>query len=334
MSDARSDGESDALAHRFLDGELAAEDRARFDARVAADPECARALARAALLHDGLAREFTSGTLGRESAARVLRPRRALRAAAAAALVFAIAALAWSVLTGTQASAAQVELARIVARAAGDRSYRIHVLADDTGPRRGDPRDRDDRAGNESRRTKPAQDASKLEGARLYVRGATGWALLRRGASGMESACGSDGHTAWNVPERGPVRVSSNPARFRGALPGEQHDLPFVDPSDGLGELERAYDLELAPSGARDEATHARLVATRKPGVGRGPKRVELEYDRDTASVVRMTFERLPQAKGGPHALEFVLIDERALPADFFTHVPHHASGREVVFED
>lgn len=322
---------SDALLHRFLDDELSAEDRARVDARVATDPDFARDLARAALLHDELAREFTSGTLGRVSATRVLRPRRIVRTAAAAAVFVAIAAIAWSVLAGTPASAAHTELARIVARAARDRTYRIHVLADDAGPHRNDPRRRDER---DPAREVPANSPDGIEGAMLHLRGASSWVLVRRSFDGVESATGSDGSTAWSVPEHGPVRVSSDPARFRGALPGEQHDLPFVDPRDGLAELERAYDLELVPASARDGATRAHLVATRKPGVGRGPKRVALEYDPDTAAVVRMTFERLPQAKGGPRALELVLVDENALAADFFTHVSHHTQGREVVRED
>lgn len=365
-ADDRDDGvrELDRLFHAHVDGELDDAGRARLDALLRTDPEAARAFARLVLLHDGLAGayaadsalrterdgpagaavEFGAGCAGLASPATLTngplraaearaetapsspRPRRRLRLAAAAAIVLGVAFVAWTVFTSAPASAARAELARVVARASGDRTYTLHAL-DDGGRRRGDERAKEER--------RPAVDDDlPLDGATLHLRGTTSWVLERRDEQGVIDAVGSDGASAWHVPATGPVRVSSNPARFRGVLPGEQHDVAFVGAGAGLLELERAYDLELAPHVERDGRAYGTLVATRKPDVARGPKRVVLEYDPDTAALARITLDKLPQAKGGPRALELVLVDERELAPDYFTHTHHHAEGREVLRED
>lgn len=348
-ADDRDDGvrELDRLFHAHVDGELDDAGRARLDALLRTDPEAARAFARLVLLHDGLAGAYAADSALRAETAGAARthdgamgsnttsyssrtstphPRRLLRIAAAAAIVLGVAFVAWTVFTSAPASAARAELARVVARASGDRTYTLHAL-DDGGRRRGDERAKEER--------RPAVDDDlPLDGATLHLRGTTSWVLERRDEQGVIDAVGSDGASAWHVPATGPVRVSSNPARFRGVLPGEQHDVAFVGAGAGLLELERAYDLELAPHVERDGRAYGTLVATRKPDVARGPKRVVLEYDPDTAALARITLDKLPQAKGGPRALELVLVDERELAPDYFTHTHHHAEGREVLRED
>ena len=165
--------------------------------------------------------------------------------------------------------------------------------------------------------------------------GAAGcYVLTRTGDDGKSIVTGSDGHYSWSIPDRGAVRVSSDLARFRGALPGEQHDLPFIDPKDGLDVLMRSYDIALGVAGEIDGRPVRSIVATRKAGIARGPKGVELWYDSETAIIVRMQFDRLPQAQGGPRAVTLDLLAESPLDPAFFTHELHHDADRQVINED
>lgn len=314
------DRELDELAHAWLDGSASPAEIAELEARVASDPAAARALARAATWEVALEQALrpAPGSASTPPAPRAARARRptgaAARWVAAAAAVLLIVALVWSVSTGARANAALGELTRVLAaQASGDRTFLVRVV--DPG-------------------AKPGREAAPLDGARLCVRPPAAWVLVRHDASGATVASGSDGHSSWSFSARGAVRVSSNPRRFRGSLPGEQHELPFLDPRDGLEELARAYDLALLEPLTLDGVVCRRLVATRKENVGRGPKLVEVLYEQGSASLRRMTLDRLPQAKGGPRAVALELVDERALPPEYFDHMFHHGPEREVVRED
>lgn len=313
------------LAHGALDGTLDPREHARLEALLASDPNHAREFARLALLHDSIERELVAGAIGRESAH--TRARRTVRIpatiAAAAGLVAALI-LVWSVVVSSPANAARAELVRIGnAAIASDRCFVIRVVESVTeaeGRARPGPAD--------------ARRASVLDGARLHVRGAASYVLESFDGQGERVVSGSDGHGAWIVPARGPVRVSRDPRRFRGLLPGEQHDLPFVDPRAGFAELARAYHLELCRDVVFAGSPAACIVARRRADVARGPKYVEIWYEPRSASVLRLLLDRLPQAKNGPRALELLLVDELPLAADFFEHSQHHAADRPIVSDD
>lgn len=307
--ETNEDGDGRELLNAWFDGELTSAQREQLEQRLSRSPHFARAAARAARLHDALERELRPlARTPAPSPARVERGRwRWLAAAAALAVLIAV----WNVATSSRASAAQSELARVVAaRVDGDRTFALSVLADAPTRRAGEDRSQ-----------------APLDGARLHLRGPECYVLVRVDERGQRTISGFDGAQSWSVAPRGPARVSDDPLRFRGALPGHQHGLPFVDPRDGLAELARSYDLELEREALLDGRRLARIDATRKPDVGRGPKRVEVWFDPDSARLVRLVLDRLPQAKSGPRAVAIDFVDDRTLPPDFF-HVSHHAPGR------
>jgi hypothetical protein len=325
-----------ALASAYLDGTLDEAARERLDAVVAADPAAARELARLSLLHEAIDRELTSGVVGRLDAragrralspgpARGTAPRR--RLVAAAALLVALG-LAWAfVETGREASASST-LARIVeALRSGDRTYVLRAIEGDGRMRRREA------PSATTERTKDRRPPAPIDGAVVSLRNPSSYVLVRRDAEGREVVSGSDGVTAWIVPVEGPVRVSGDPQRFRGALPGGRLDIPFIDPHADLSTLARNYDLIVqkpAPAAGRPDA---RIVATRRADARGGPKEIEIDFDAKSALVRAIRLVNLPQAQGGPRAIEFELIDDAPLSPDFFEHEYHHAKDRAVIEE-
>jgi hypothetical protein len=333
---------ADELVHALLDGEASEADRQELGARIAADRDAARNLARAALLHDALEREFVAAGAGRASARRLAYVGHLRRVAAVVVLVVAVGAVIMFATRGQSALAADVELARLAARPVDVlRTYVIH--ADDAkdaraprGSAMGRGRNRVDASGaaTPARDARPDRPKPSIAEAILHVGASGAYVLVRTSADGTETVSGSDGASAWSFSGRGAVRTSRDPARFRGVLPGHQHDLPFVDPVDGLRELARSYDVAFERNGALDAGGLRTIVATRRMDAQGGPKVVRIDYDPDDASVVRMRLERLPQAGGGPRAVTLELVDESYVKEGFFGHEAHHAPGRQVIEED
>jgi hypothetical protein len=273
------------------------------------------------LLEEALRRECSSeallSTLRRPPEPRAAR-RVGSRWAAAAAVLVTMAAILWSGLPRSNALAEDF-LARVAARAhAVDRSYRLSVL--------------DERAADRS-----------LDGALLHLGSRGQYVLLRHDRDGALVASGSDGTSAWIVPPQGAVRVSASPTRFRGRLPGQQFDLPFLDPSSGdpfvggpalgLEELAEHYVLELRGVHRPGEEPRTVVEATRREGVRGGPKSVTIEVDPRSMRIERMRFDRLPQAKEGPRSVLLERIPSPERPERFFSHTAHHTSDRPVRFE-
>ncbi len=142
---------------------------------------------------------------------------------------------------------------------------------------------------------------------------------------------GYDGERNWAAPPDGAVRLSRDPLRFRWALPGHQHGIPFVDLRSDLVQLRDAYVVSRLDTDANG---HRGLRAEKKSREYRGPNRVEVWYDGNTGVIHRMVFEGLPQARGGPRSVSVELLEQRELSADYFRHETHHAPGRRVVEED
>lgn len=242
----------------------------------------------------------------------------------AASLVFAVL---WRGLGESSASAAVVELNRIITANAQprDRTYRITVEEVALPVRR------DDRAESPERRRPPKPP---MEGARLQVRGGQQFVLVRTTTEGLPFVTGSNGQTSWAVRPDGPVRFSSDLTRFSHDLPGNEHSMPLNSIPDGLERLRAAYDVQLLPvDSADDEASpdaepSRLLVAVKKPGF-RGPKRVEITYSIRSSLIRQMRFVEMPY---GPErlTLRMTLVDERQLGANFFDHESHHAPDRTV----
>jgi len=325
--DSSRDADWHALLHGALDGTLdetfdeAA--RARFNAAIAADPARAREFARAAMLHDAIERELSVvAATGRSAARRVIWIHRTRRALLAATILLAATLAIWFGVPASTAVAAESELARVVAASRAleqvgapnrdrsrDRSYVIHAISQDNS----------------------APTASAIDGAQFFVRGANSYVLIRTDETGARVVTGSDGATAWIVPNRGAVRVSSDPLRFRGALPGSQRNVSFLDPRDGLTELAKSYDLAMRVPLVR--SGESILEAVRKADARGGPKRITITYDTKTAEIHRMLLENLPQAQGGPRSVELELVGNSPLEAAFFTHDFHHEPERQVIRE-
>lgn len=292
------------LIEQALDGSLSPDEAAAFRSRISTDPQCAEAFARALLLEDHLGHMLSAQAAPRSVMCAVAREATPTRRLAPIAAALVMAMLLWLVPQSLTTAFATGDLARIAARtAASDRTYRIRGIDDTT---------------------------SSLEGATLHVRGGRSYVLIR-GAGSERTVSGSDGATAWFVPADGPVRVSGDPRRFRGLLPGEQHDLPFLDLADDLASLAARYRISVRGHAPHPSAHVARIEATRRDDVRRGPKRVVIDYDPHSGVVQRMVFDRLPQAKGGPRSVELTLESSDALPDDFFSHAAHHDAQRRVL---
>lgn len=306
------------LAHAVLDGTATEAEAARVSAAIAGDPAFAREFARLALLHDAIERSLDSSAEGR-TAARRERIRSVTRRVAliAASLAFAAGA-AWFALASARTASAADILARIASIArSGDRTYYLRAIG------------REAPAAEPKRIGKPVP---AIDGAILSLRGSTNYVLARLDSEGREVLTGSDGATAWMIPAKGPVRVSRDTTRFSGALPGSKHDIAFIDPHGDLTVLATNYELALEPVDAAQ--TVARIIATRRAGARGGPKRIEIAYDPSTAVILGMRLENLPQARGGPRSVEFELIDDTELPADYFRHEHHHGADRAIIKED
>ena len=319
------DREWSRLAQAALDGELSPDDATRFSDELAANAPRAADFARLALLHDALERELNAAVEGRTLARRARLVSRVRRVAAVAAVVALAAGLAWLGLRTTpEASAAEI-VARLVAAArSGDRTYFVRAVEDGRKPARAVEKPRGAR--NEHR------PAPSIDGAILYVRAPNLYVLARVDESGGETLTGSDGARAWIVPAKGPVRVSNDPKRFSGALPGSQQGIVFIDPHVDLAELAQSYELTIVPATKADE--FARIEGTRRSDARGGPKRVEITYEESTALIRSIRLENLPQARGGPRTVEFDLVDDTRLDADFFLHASHHDASRVVIEED
>lgn len=313
-----NDAEWNELAHAVLDGLASDADAVRVSAEIAANPERARDFARLALLHDALERASTAG-MGARGAARRTRTIAFARRVAlvAAVLAFAVAA-AWFVVGTSPTASASDTLARIIEAARkGDRTYILRAIG-------GNAR---------AEATKPGgRPQPTIDDAIVYLRGPSSYVLARLDEDGREVLSGSDGVRAWIVPAKGPVRVSRDASRFAGALPGSKQGVAFIDPHGDLAALAASYELTIEAAAAARPL--ARLVGARKPDARGGPKRVEIVYDPGTAVIRAMRLDNLPQARGGPRSVEFQLVDDAPLEANFFTHDSHHGADRAVIEED
>ena len=169
------------------------------------------------------------------------------------------------------------------------------------------------------------------ENAKVHLRGSDQFVLIRQMDAGEQAITGSDAVNDWDIRGKSPVRVSHDRHRFRGALPGEQQDVPMFDLPSLLHSLKAGYDLET--TSVPDETAVQLLKATRKSREVRGPREMAFTYRKQTGVLIKIALFGLPRARGGPTSVEFVLDNESPLPANFFSHTAHHEPGRDVIHE-
>lgn len=314
------------LIHGYLDETLTAEQQVELANWIKESPEHSRQFAEAVLLHDRLQAEMLAGAVvenqhavfANRSSSERLWVRRVVALSTALCLTLALGLLFWQSVS-SPVLAASDELQRIIqaSEAALDRTYVVTALDEDVDS---------ESLPSTVRGAKPSVD-----GALLHVRGPNQYVLMRYFDDGTEFITGSDGTTAWSVPPRGRVRVSSDATRFRGAVPGQQHAIPFIDMRNSLRQLQESYELDLSlettPEGWR------RMNATRRATATGGPKQVTLWYDAQSGTIHRMLLERLPQARGGPRNVLLELTGERDLGPSYFEHTSHHDTNRKVIEE-
>ncbi len=320
--------EADHLIHGYFDETLTHEQLRELNAWIKDSPDGAHRFATLALLNDRLHDCFRSVSVWNADLPElgVVRPeilpvrgrwkRRVFLSAAAVAAV-AAGLLVLQATSSRRTQAAETELVRMieVSRQAVDRTYRIVSLNKPQPP--GPP------PGQDPQRARPP-----IDGALLYTRGQDQHVLMRQYANGDTFLTGSNGRESWAIPPQGPVQVSSDPTRYRGAAPGEKQNVPFLIP-EALDRLRTNYQLRIEPS----EPGHvelSRLIAVRQSTDGRGPRRVTLWFHAGRDVIERMRFEGLPSAQGNPLNIELELIDQRDLGPDFFNHSAHHTSDRPV----
>ena len=149
--------------------------------------------------------------------------------------------------------------------------------------------------------------------------------------NGKTFVTGSNGRESWAIPPDGPVQVSADPTRYRGAAPGEKQNVPFQIP-EALSRLRDAYDLQIEEADPR-RGGFSTLVARKRSAVVRGPWRVELSFHSGSDVIERMRFEGLPSVKGSPLSLELQRVAQSDLGPDFFEHRSHHAPDRVIYRE-
>ena len=318
---------SESLIHAYLDGILDEEQTRELGDWIQAEPENARRFARISMLHDQLHNRISltqdenpgnplTGVVHQRKWSRKI-----LAMASAAILLFVIALPIQYGIVNSKVSAAVVELNRIMidSREPVDRTYLI-TPGDDLPYRK---------------EFAKRNSTPPLNGAILHVRGPSSYVLVRRFENGDEFVTGSDGKLSWALPPSGPVRVSHNADRFRGAIPGQQHNIPFINLQDNLQELASAYHLELVPDPVTEgDLKGLKLIkASRRQWSEGGPRNVWIWYEPASGQIRRMRMDRLPMARGGPRSITLDLTATDNFPGGFYSHEFHHEPDRKLIEE-
>jgi len=261
---------------------------------------------------------------GSKSAAGTQRRGSRIFAIAGSLGVAACLLIAFVVLRPSTLSAAEA-LERIIQSAAQsiDRAYEIHVL-EEYGQRR--------KPENLSEQQWLAESNENVDGAMLYVGGIDRHVFVRSLNDGRQRMSGCDGNESWAFRDDGPVRVSDDLTRFRGKIPGQQQSIAFTDLYSQLTLLRDGYDVELSEDTDRQSQIR-RLVGHRKSRDVRGPKSLELHFDRDDGTIHRMILEGLPRGHGGPKTVELMLVFQKPAEEGFYSHDFHHDDDRKIKSE-
>ncbi|MBL8813078.1 MAG: hypothetical protein JNM43_23115 [Planctomycetaceae bacterium] len=354
----------DQLIHGFLDDQLSEEQHQELLVWIKQSPENARRFAAAALLHDRLRAEFQSRAMMSESEISAtsaaeessglpspspssLSPSRSSRKSfwqaplvAITVMSLALSALLmfWNGVATPSANAATLELRRLLSANATNGLRTYQIVVEETAV----PQGRRRRTLEDDRPPKPP-----MQGATLWVKGASEFVLKRFTTDGRPFVTGCDGHVSWAVNPDGPVRVSRDLSRFNHDVPGHESSMPLNHFDEALKQLQQTYDLQLLPvetpetdgdqaasNDANTDATSEQspssrlMVAIKKRGE-RGPARVEILYEPESGRIFQMRFIGMPY---GPDrlTLRLTLTENESVDEDFFGHEAHHSADRRV----
>lgn len=313
------------LIHGYLDLTLNQDEMIQLETWIKTSPENTKEFIELILIHEQLRSEylvmdhniFQNNTEVNPKLKQQL-SRRILTLVTAASVVFVIGIMSWQ-FSGPSALAANIELQRII-QANGsllDKSYHVKIEQSSQKTR--------------SRDLKGTRYQPDIDGAILHIRGSNQYVLIRQLTDGSEFITGSNGENAWSVPPIGQVRVSQDLRRFRGALPGEKFDIPFINIRENLYQLLKIYHLSISEK--KLDSDIRQIHAYRKANVSGGPKEVTIWYHEDTGLIQSMFLGRLPQARGGPRSILIELIGTDNLGPEFFDHNAHHDISRVVIEE-
>ena len=205
-----------------------------------------------------------------------------------------------------------------------DRAYEIHVLEEYLQRRKPE---------NLTEQQWLAESNENVDGAMLYVGGTDRHVFVRTLTDGRVKKSGCDGTESWAFREDGPVHVSDNLTRYRGKVPGQQQNIAFTDLYSQLTSLRDGYDVELGEP-ADQGSQNGRLVGHRKSREVRGPKSIEILFDRNDGTIHRMVLDGLPRGHGGPKKVELVLVSQESLDDRFYSHAFHHDGERKIKREE
>lgn len=226
-------------------------------------------------------------------------------------------------------SAAMASLEKVVEAAAKpfDRTYKVRVVEEY-------PRDK--RPRNLSQDAWDRKAPEQIDGATIHVRGADEYVMTVLLKTGVTRTSGCDGHVSWAFRKNGPVHVSTDLNRFRGGMPGNQQDMPFLNIHASLAQLKIGFDVELADEQetGTDGTLLSQLTCVRKSNDVRGPKQVDVWFDAEDGTVHKMLLDGLPRGRGGPKSVMLELVDQSVFAPDFFSHNAHHDPGKRIRYED
>lgn len=334
MSDR--DNKFEELISRQIDGSLSVDEHKELQDWINAAPANAKLFVECSLLHDRLHQELAgsllqdSESLSSKKAASTsvwYHTRNIQWIGGSIAALLLIGLFLIPLATGTRALAAEEQLEKLIAisKITSDNSYVITAIESNKKARRPWRTE----TGSRKKKKKPP-----IDGAMLHIRGQNQYVLIRRFANGDQFVTGCDGTASWAVPPMGKVRVSQRLDRFQGALPGNQHAIPFINLQQDLENIRQAYDIRWFDSEtAAPGEGNGCLVAEKKSPENRGAKYIEIWFDRKSGTITEMFFDKMPRAKGEPRSVMLELVDESALAHGFFRHEAHHNSEREVVYE-
>ncbi|NWK56942.1 hypothetical protein HW115_15065 [Verrucomicrobiaceae bacterium N1E253] len=246
---------------------------------------------------------------------------------AVAAVVVIGLILVFTVQLPNRVNAASQSLDQIIAAFGrmDDRAYVIHVInqhsSKSKSPHRGSQK-----RGGAGRYPPPVY----LDKAQLFLRGGRQFVLKQELPNGEHRIMGGDGEISWSFRGDGPVRMSHDPQRFRGGLPGRQQDLAFLDLRTQLSNLKDLYQIEIIKSNSQTEVGLQGLRGYRNSREQGGPKIIEIWFDPSNGMIHRMVLEGLPRRNEHPGALKLELVSSESLPTDFFSHNAHHEPGRRI----
>jgi hypothetical protein len=357
------------LIQSYWDDGLTSEQHEQLQSFLQTDPHVAREFVALARLHDQLANQLRRPALQDSSpltaitqassdsqlptlTTRIWSRRDTLLLVAVLTALIALMILPWQSLTGGKASAAAVELHRIITQHSHsiDRTFLIvveesrRVPRDGIGARTDSPQVQSGNPANIQRGSSSLKSARppkpSIDQATIDVRGANQFVLKRILPSGELFITGSDGQTSWAVRPDGPVRVSRDWSTFNHDVPGHEQRMSLSNLRDGLEQLSGAYEISASPIDASwsevamDSAKEScrLLIANRKPKF-RGPRRVEILYGANTGEIRQLRFIGMPY---GPEqlTLRMTLIATRDLGATHYQHFSHHSSDRVVELEE